>query len=234
VRKIMSTVLALAAGISVAACTADTRPTDSKTTTTTTTEPTARGAPATQSTPPTPSTPTSEPPDRTEADSLTGCQETRNWNTAQESASAYSTDALYLVRAGQHDCYDRVVLDVNGPNEVGYLVRYVPVVTADGSGDPVPVAGGAALAVIVHTPPLGFDSGGHQPGRVFANTGDDLYTAAQLDGWRSLRAVRFAGYFEGQSTLAIGVRDELPFRVFTQLDPTSRIRRIVIDIAHNR
>jgi len=230
VRKIMSTVLALTAGISVAACTADQPPADPNTTTTTsTTQPTARGAPAAQSTPPTPSTTANGT-----QDSLIGCQETRSWNTADETAAPYSTDALYLVRVGQHDCYDRVVLDINGPNEVGYLVRYVPVVTADGSGDPIPVAGGAALMVIIHTPPLGFDSGGHQPGKVFANTGDHLYPAAELDGWRSLRAVRFAGYFEGQSTLAVGVRDNLPFRVFTQLDPTSQIRRIIIDIAHDQ
>ncbi|MFI7672184.1 hypothetical protein [Actinophytocola sp. NPDC049390] len=161
------------------------------------------------------------------------CAETREWNTAEETSEPYSTDALYLVRVGRHDCYDRVVLDVNGPSDVGYTVGYVPVVTADGSGEPVPVAGKAALAVIAHVPPQGLDDSGHQPGRTFADTGDHLYSPAQLSGWRSLRAVRYAGFFEGQTTLAVGVRETLPFRVFSQLDQTDRVRRIVVDIAHN-
>jgi hypothetical protein len=143
-------------------------------------------------------------------------------------------DALYLVRAGRHDCYDRVVLDINGPAEVGYLVHYVPVVTMDGSGAQVPVAGGAALEVIVRAPIQGYDSGGHQPGRVLAKPGDHFYAPAQLSGWRSLRAVRFAGSFEGQSTIGVGVREKLPFRVFTQLDANSGIRRLVVDVAHDR
>jgi hypothetical protein len=89
------------------------------------------------------------------------------------------------------------------------------------------------LEVVAHAPPQGLDNAGHQPGRTFANTGDYLHTASQLAGWRSLRAIRFAGHFEGQSTVAIGVEDELPFHVSTQLDTTNQIQRLVIDIAHN-
>jgi hypothetical protein len=229
-RKIMSTVLlALAAGITVTACSAGQETASSTTTPTTTrtTEPTARGAP-------TQSTFAPAPASDTPAKATTECGITRGWNTEEETAAPYTSDALYLVRVGQHDCYDRVVLDINGPAEVGYVVRYMPVVTADGSGEPVPVAGGAALMVVTHAPPLGLDSGGHQPGTMFAATGDHLHTADQLKDWRSLRAVRYAGFFEGQSTMAIGVRTELPFRVFTRLDPTSQLQHIVIDIAHDR
>jgi hypothetical protein len=67
------------------------------------------------------------------------------------------------------------------------------------------------------------------------NTGEKTATPFSTDalsGWRSLRAIRFAGYFEGQSTLAIGVNETLPFRVTTQLDTTTQIRRLVIDITH--
>ena len=194
-------------------------------------EPAARGTPSTPppatSPAPSPATPRATPP------ATTGrCGETRSWGTGEETAAPYSTDALYLARAGQHDCYDRLVLDVNGPADVGYAVRYVPVVTVDGSGKPLPVAGKAALQVVVHAPPLGLDDSGHQPGRPFANTGDYLYTADQLARWQSLRAVRFAGFFEGQSTLAVGVRERLPFRVSSQLDRANQVRRLVIDIAH--
>lgn len=194
-------------------------------------EPTARGTPSTPRTATSPATPSTESP--ATSPTKTGlCTETRNWDTAEETAAPYSTDALYLARVGRHDCYDRLVLDVNGSADVGYAVRYVPVVTVDGSGKPLPVAGKAALQVVVHAPPLGLDDSGHQPGRPFANTGDYLYTADQLAQWQSLRAVRFAGFFEGQSTLAVGVRARLPFRVSSQLDRANQVRRLVIDIAH--
>jgi hypothetical protein len=94
----------------------------------------------------------------------TGCA-TQAWGTdAKDGGPALSPAPLYLVRVGQHPCYDRLVFDVNGPEAVGYTARYVPVVQADGSGKPVPVAGGAALEVVVAAPMLGTDSQGHQPG----------------------------------------------------------------------
>jgi len=231
-RRIMMTVIVAIGVTSAAACATGTESSGSSAATTTrTTEPTARGAPTPT---PAPASAPSGTPAGQRADSLAGCQETRQWNTNDETAAPYSTDALYLVRVGQHDCYDRVVLDINGPADVGYTVHYVPVVTADGSGEPVPVAGGAALAVVAHAPPQGLDDSGHQPGRTFAANGDLLYSPSQFTGWRSLRAVRYAGYFEGQSTVAIGVREKLPFRVSTQLDGTDNVRRVVIDIAHDR
>ena len=130
-------------------------------------------------------------------------------DTNDEMAAPYSTDALHLARVGQHDCYDRVVLDIDGPADIGYTVHNVP------------VAGGAAFAVVAHAPPRALDNSGHQHG-------------SQFTGRRSLRAVRYAGYFEGRSTVAIGVRETLPVRVSTQLDGTDNIRRVLIDIAHDR
>ncbi|MEV4143775.1 hypothetical protein AB0J40_08915 [Amycolatopsis sp. NPDC049691] len=140
-----------------------------------------------------------------------------------------SRGALYLVRAGRHGCFDRVVFDVDGPAQAGFAVRYVTVVTTDPKGDPLPVPGGATLEVVVRAPTLGTDDAGHQPGRGLAKTGDTLVTTP---GWPSLRAVRFAGSFEGQSTFAVGVRAKLPFRVFAQAGPPDAIRRVVVDIAH--
>ena len=52
------------------------------------------------------------------------------------------------IRGGRHECWDRLVFDLAAPavpfpgQAVGYSVRYVPVVTDDGTGDPVPLAGG--------------------------------------------------------------------------------------------
>jgi len=124
------------------------------------------------------------------------CAVTSGWRTDARGSDTMSRDALYLVRAGRHGCFDRVVFDVNGPAEAGFAVRYVTVVTTDPKGAPLPVPGGT-------TP-----------------------------GWPSLRAVRFAGSFEGRSTFAVGVRAKLPFRVFTQAGPQDAIRRVVVDIAH--
>jgi len=167
-----------------------------------------------------------------ETSGLAECLETRGWDTAAKEAAPYSTDALYLVRAGQHECFDRVVFDVNGSAAVGYSVRYVPVVSEDGSGHPMPVPGSAALEVVVHAPEQGYDDSGHQPGVVLARSGDYFYTESQLAGWRSLRQVRYAGSFEGQTTIAVGVRTRVPFRVFTLLNARDQIMRVVLDVAH--
>lgn len=153
------------------------------------------------------------------------------WGTgAKNGTPVMSAAPLYLVRVGQHPCYDRVVFDVNGPETVGYTVRYVPVVTADGSGKPVPVAGRAVLEVVVRASILGTDSQGHQPGSRIPALGQDLVARSRLAGWDSLRQVAYAGSFEGQTTTAIGVRERLPFRVFVTGD--RGYRHIVVDIAH--
>jgi hypothetical protein len=156
---------------------------------------------------------------------------TQAWGTGAKNGSPVMSAApLYLVRVGQHPCYDRVVFDVNGSEAVGYTARYVPVVQADGSGQPVPVAGRAALEVVVRAPMLGTDSQGHQPGSGVLAVGEDLVARSRLAGWSSLRQVAYAGSFEGQTTTAIGVRTRLPFRMFVTGD--RGYRHIVVDIAH--
>jgi hypothetical protein len=139
-----------------------------------------------------------------------------------------SPAALYLVRAGRHACYDRVVFDVNGPYPVGFVARYVPVVTSDPRGEAVPVAGNAALEVVVRAPMR--DAEGHQPLRPEPDIGDALVAPETLHGWDSLRAVTFAGSFEGQSTVAVGVGEERPFRVWVIGDES--YRHVILDIAH--
>src|SRR5690349_16491446 len=52
------------------------------------------------------------------------------------------------VRVGGHNRFDRVVFEFTGPL-TGFLVRYVPEVTADGSGDPVPLKGRAFIEAIL-------------------------------------------------------------------------------------
>ena len=152
------------------------------------------------------------------------------WGTGLQLRSSSSSAPVYLVRAGRQECSDRVVFHLNGPDPVGYSVRYVDVVREDGSGRPVPVAGGAALQVVINAPALGQDSHGVVD-KVLAEPGADFYTPAQLGGWSSLREVRYAGSFEGQTTIAVGVRAQVPFRVFTVLDRSGLYRSVVLDLA---
>jgi hypothetical protein len=147
-----------------------------------------------------------------------------------------SQAALYLTRVGQHACYDRVVFDINGPQHnygreaVGFVARYVPVVTADGSGEPVPVAGHAVLEVTIRAPIDGTDNQGHQPWRQAPRVGQSLVAPARIAGWSSLTAVTFAGSFEGQTTVAVGVRETRPFRVWVSSE--QGYQHMVLDIAH--
>ena len=52
-----------------------------------------------------------------------------------------------------------------------------------------------------------------------------------MTGYRTFRQVAWAGSFEGRTTVGLGVRAWLPFRVFTLTGPDSG-SRLVIDIAH--
>jgi hypothetical protein len=148
-----------------------------------------------------------------------------------------AAEDVYRVRPGRHDCYDRVVFDVNGvvdgADAVGFHVAYVDGdVQADGSGEPVPTAGDAALAVIVRAPAQGYGTSGHQPGRLLAEPGDDLVTTGQVAGWPALREVTFAGSFEGQTTFAVGVDRQVPFRAGSF--EADGYTHVYVDIAHPR
>jgi hypothetical protein len=164
-------------------------------------------------------------------DAAGSCAAERRWGTgARAGGTAMTAAPLYQVRVGRHGCFDRVVFDINGPEPVGFSARYVPVVTADGSGAPVPVTGGAVLEVVVRAPVNGDDSQGHQPWVSPPAVGQGLVAPARLAGWASLTSVAFAGSFEGQSTVAVGVRDRRPFRVW--ISGGQHYRHVVLDIAH--
>ena len=111
------------------------------------------------------------------------------------------------------------------------MVKYVPLVHADPSDKPLPVPGGAVLQVVVRAPAQGYSTAGPSA-KLLATVGDEFYPVAALASWVSLRAVLFAGSFEGLSTFAVGTRDRLPFRAFTLLDSANRVRQVVVDIAH--
>jgi hypothetical protein len=151
-----------------------------------------------------------------------------SWGSLPKAHTAGDTESLNGVRAGRHACFDRLVLDVGGQDATfgSYDVRYVRSVVADGSGAVVPVRGGAVLQVIVKAPAYSEMGPTFQPG--------NRREVVAVGGYRTFRQVAWAGSFEGQTTLALGVRARLPFRVFT-LDGTpntDHTPRLVIDVAH--
>jgi hypothetical protein len=152
------------------------------------------------------------------------------WGSLDKSASGASAALVTNLRAGRHECWDRLVFDLGPPaagfpNQVGYSVRYVPVVTADGTGDPVPLAGGAFLQIAVNVPDFDFNTGvpSYQPA--------DRFHAVNVTGFQTFRQVYYGGSFEGVTTAGLGVRARLPFRVFVLAGPGNG-SRLVIDVAH--
>ena len=71
------------------------------------------------------------------------------WGSLIKTDPAMSGAKVVNVRTGQHYCFDRLVVDLNGP-VAGYTVQYVPQVVQDGSGLPVPLRGQAFLQLTVN------------------------------------------------------------------------------------
>jgi hypothetical protein len=140
------------------------------------------------------------------------------WGSLTKSAPMAGTGSLTNIRAGRHDCYDRLVFDVTGTTR-GYRVSYVNTVYHDPSGRVVPLRGGAKLSITVHAPTYNLAG---TPTYRYANPAE----LVNVTGYRTFRQVAFAGSFEGLTTVGLGVRARLPFRVFTLPG------RIVVDVAH--
>jgi hypothetical protein len=151
------------------------------------------------------------------------------WGSTPEVSTGADTDMVFDVRSGRHACYDRLVVDLLGQDTTfgSYDVRYVPVVHQDGSGYAVPVRGAADLQIILKAP--AYDRYGNATFEP-----DDRREVVAVGGYTTFRQVAWAGSYEGYSTLALGVRARLPFRVFvlpgvaqSEVGP-----RLVVDVAH--
>ncbi|MEU1853354.1 hypothetical protein ABZ499_29845 [Streptomyces sp. NPDC019990] len=146
------------------------------------------------------------------------------WGSLAKTDTSATITPLRDVRTGRHDCFDRMVIDLPGAgSDVGYSVRYVDRLHQDGSGQHIPVAGGAVLEVRVAAPAYDPETGAPTyPGRVARPL-----PGVDLTGYRTFRDTRWAGSFEGESQIGLGVRARLPFRVL-QLDG-----RVIVDVAHS-
>ena len=140
------------------------------------------------------------------------------WGSLEKSAPGLSQAPVHAVRTGRHACYDRLVVDVAG-DVGGYTVRYVPEVTHDGSGTAIPTRGTAALEITVNDP-------------VETYAPADPLELSDVAGYRTFRQVVYAGTFEGYTSVGLGVRARLPFRVLV-LDGPGTSSRLVVDVAHH-
>jgi len=145
------------------------------------------------------------------------------WGSLVKTDPAMSTASVTNVRTGQHYCFDRMVVDLNGP-VAGYTVQYVPTVVQDGSGLTIPLRGSAFLQVTVNAP--SYDSNGNVTYSPAAKA-----ELSDVSGYQTFRQVAYAGSFEGYTSIGLGVRARLPFRVFT-LDGPGTGSRMVVDVAH--
>ncbi|MGN5733403.1 AMIN-like domain-containing (lipo)protein [Arthrobacter psychrochitiniphilus] len=145
------------------------------------------------------------------------------WGSLAKTAGSASNATVANVRAGQHACFDRLVVDLKGQAN-GYTVEYVTEVVRPGSGVAVPVRGAADLKITVKAP-------------AYTSSGAASYTPANRNelvntaGYATFRQVALAGSFEGTTTLALGVRARLPFTAFV-LNGPGNTSRIIIDVAH--
>jgi hypothetical protein len=145
------------------------------------------------------------------------------WGSVAKAHDSYSPAPLVASRTGRHDCWDRVVFELDGRAD-GYRVEYVDQVRTDGEGAVLPVAGGARLRVSLQAP-------------AYRDSGEITYRhrsgdhVAEVGGYKTLRDVVYGGSFEGSTVFGVGVRARLPYRVFVLPGPGSH-SRIVVDVAH--
>ena len=137
-----------------------------------------------------------------------------------------SFDTLRDVRAGRHTCFDRLVIDLaRAPQFTAYSVKY-GTAYEQGSGRALSLRG-TDMEIVLDSP--AYDSNGQPTYRPASRT-----ELVDVSGFRTFEQVAWGGSFEGKTTIGLGVRARLPFRV-TVLDgspghPTGA--RVVVDVAH--
>ncbi len=124
------------------------------------------------------------------------------------------------IRTGGHDCFERVVLELQGTGELpGYFVRYESdPILEDPSGLPVDIAGDATLVVSFGSWFIDPDGNGY--------TGPREIIPANVVNILELELIENN---EGQSSWGIGLDRQRDFVVTTLTEPV----RIVIDVARD-
>ncbi|MER6912773.1 hypothetical protein ABT354_13985 [Streptomyces sp. NPDC000594] len=146
------------------------------------------------------------------------------WGSGTESAADSDAAPLKNIRTGTHACFDRVVFDITeATGRTGYHVGYVDAFHQDGTGDHIPVKGGAILQIFVNAP--SYDTATGRP--VYPGVGGRTLPGVNISGYRTFKDTKFGASFEGQTQVALGLRAKLPFRVLQTAD------QVIVDVAHS-
>ena len=143
------------------------------------------------------------------------------WGSLDKSAGTLSSATITDLRAGRHACFDRLVVDLDGKVQ-GYWASYGAVI--EPSGERVPLRG-TDLHLEVFAPA---HDGDYRP----TYSPADKREAVDVGGYRTFRQVAWVGTFEGQSTIGLGLRARLPYRVQI-VDGPGTGSRLVLDVAHS-
>ena len=142
-----------------------------------------------------------------------------HWGTAPRHAGAMVQTRVRNVRAGEHTCFDRLVVDLGVGQAPGFRVGYVRAFFADGSGQRVPTKGRAKLLVTVRAPAA-------------ASFNASRRHLVRVAGFAEFRQVAGLGSFEGVTSIGLGLRGRSAFRVF-EVKTAGRRFKLVIDVARH-
>lgn len=187
----------------------------------------ATQSPTTQST--TTDSPSSDPTTEPTTQSPTTTATTSPTEDPTDGGPAFPTDTstqfaessgewdlvLTDVRVGEHEGFDRIVLEFTGTGVPGWSVGWVDRARLDGSGEAVDLDGDAVLDVYASGTTWPADGYYDGPQRLEPDGGevDDVYVG---------------GTFEGYTQVLAGIDgDPSPVRVFALADPP----RLVVDVA---
>ena len=137
---------------------------------------------------------------------------------AVSSTSQPTIPVLTNIRTGLNTGFDRVVLDMSGPQPT---VRHqvLDELTEDASGEIFWLTGESFIQVVA------------EPAAAHDDNGNSTYTGPRKFRTRNLRnvmAVGINGDFEANLSVGLGVRYQSWVRVFTLTAPT----RVIIDVGH--
>ncbi|PBC80402.1 hypothetical protein SAMN05428945_5107 [Streptomyces sp. 2224.1] len=145
------------------------------------------------------------------------------WGSGNKSATTANTKPLRDVKTSHTACYDRMVFDIGGADgKLGYHVGYVDAFHQDGSGERIPVKGGAILQIFVSAP-------SHDPvtgKQTYAGTAGKPLPGVNITGYKTFTDTKFGASFEGQTQVGLGLRAKLPFRV------VQSGHELIVDVAH--
>ncbi|MFG2490703.1 hypothetical protein ACGFSD_06505 [Streptomyces caniferus] len=145
------------------------------------------------------------------------------WGSTDKSATDANIEPLKNITTSHTACYDRMVFDIGGATgKVGYHVGYVDAFHQDGSGEQIPVKGGAILQIYVSAP-------SHDPAtgkQTYGGTAGKPLPGVNISGYSTFKDTKFGASFEGQTQVGLGVRARLPFRV------VQSGQELIVDVAH--